>query len=316
VNGSDFVRDYARKGAYAWEAAAVELARQNQITPWPWIELPLRSASGDEAVLRVASDVVSVGSFEDHVRLPLMPPAAQSIANLSGALLPTPWLVYQTWRAAPVKLSPTPMAPNLYANLEQYAEHSRRIDIQIERYFGEHSPSAAEPADGRSPTEARGTPGLISGHKKDVVVSNIYRPGKVLIFGWYRLAPPHPDVFDDGQPVQDPDRQPIQPRSNIHGADYVDYSHGIRLIAPTAIVNGQTMDTEALYRHPTLSALVSNEGPLRTPRYPAPVRPPKTEFAMSPVPDPGFYVVPSYPSEFEHGVVFAGRGPLRGRRRW
>jgi hypothetical protein len=300
MNGSDFVRDYARKGPYAWEAAAVELARQGELTPWPWFDLPLRSASGDEAVLRVASDVISIGPFEDHVRLPLTPTAAQSIANLSGALLPTPWLVYQTWRAATVKLAPSPMVPNLGANLEQYAEHSRRVDLQIERYLGERSSSA--------------DPSLVSGHKKDVVVSNIYRPGKVLIFGWYRPAPPHPDVFDDGQPMQDPDRQPIQPRSNVHGEGYVDYSHGIRLVAPTANVNGRVMDTEALYRHPTLSALVSNEGPLRVPRYPAPVSPPRPKEIgdARAAPPHGFYVIPTYPPLREKGVLFSGRRP-RGR---
>src|SRR5262249_30603445 len=64
-------------------------------------------------------------------------------------------------------------------------------------------------------------------------------------------------------------KQPIQAKSNLHADFYVDYSHGIRAIGPTALVNGQQMNTVDLYQHPTLSALVSNEGPVRVPRYPS-----------------------------------------------
>jgi hypothetical protein len=53
----------------------------------------------------------------------------------------------------------------------------------------------------------------------------------------------------------------------------VDYSHGIRVIGPTAIVNGQSLPTVELYQHPVFSKLVSNEGPVKVPRYPSRVPP-------------------------------------------
>ena len=264
MKGGDFVSLFSRKGLPAWEAAALALARQNLLTPWPFVDLPL-SDGQDTLVLKVASDVLSVGPFEDHVRLPLTPQTAQSIANLSGSLLTTPLLEYRIWQAARAKLQPTAIVPNRGADLEQYAQHSRAISDQL-------SALSSRPGD------------LTAGIKKGVVVANFYKPGKVLLFGWYR-PPPAPDVFDDGQPMTSPGRQPVQPKSNVHGDFYVDYSHGIRLVGPVALLNGQPVETVSVYQHPALSRLVSNEGPLRVPRYPSPVPPAPSRLA--PVTGPG-----------------------------
>lgn len=269
VNGAEFAATYGPKGFYAWEAAALELAKQGKLTPWPWVPLTLRGAGGDgqphEVVLQVRSDVLSIGPFDDALRLPLTPRAAQSIANLDGTLLPTPWLDYQIWRAAPAKLQPVSARQNKGANMAQYLEHSRAIDAQLV-------------GNGVAP----GT--LTAGQKKDIVVSNVYKPKTVLIHGWY--SPDLPDVFDDGQPWNTPGpRQPRQVKSNAHGDFYVDYSHGVRLIGPTAIVDGRAMLTVDLYTHPTLSRLVSNETPsaIRFPRYPADVLPPKPDMPVGTV---------------------------------
>ena len=270
--GSEFVQAYSRKSPGMWEQAALDQARQGSLTPWPFVPVTLSDGS-DTAIVGVQSDVVAIGSLEDHVRMPLTTPYAQSIANLTGALLPTPWLEYAIWKTAPAKLTPMAMNPNQGANLEQYLAHSRTIDEQLAR-------------------QGISNGVLVAGIKKGVVIANFYKPGKVLLFGWYRkfltvngvltdaLAP---DVFDDSKQMGAENRQPIQPKSNVHAEGYVDYSHGIRLIAPTCVVNGQTMPTIDLYQHKTLSKLVnplaantnapSQAGPLSTPRYPAPVPP-------------------------------------------
>ena len=258
MTGTEFANTYAKKGPTAWEAAAFELARQNQLTPRAWVPLQLQDTEGNTATLQVASDVLAVGPANDSLRPPLTPLVAQDIANLSGALLPTPWLVYQIWRQSPIKLTPTSIAAilrqsNQGPDMGQYVAHSQFLDRQIQGVL--------------SSTDRRVTgPEMISGAKKDIVVSNIYQPKKVLIFGWYR---PAPDVFDDRQPMESPTRQPVQPNSNLHAAGYVDYSHGIRLIHPMALVNGRPMATEDLYRHPTLSKLVSHEGAVKVTRYPS-----------------------------------------------
>ena len=289
MRGTDFVAEFSRKGLPAWEAAALSLARQGLLTPWPFVDLPL-SDGPDTVVLKVASDVLAVGPLEDYVRLPLTPQTAQSIANLSGSLLTTPWLEYKIWQAAQTKLQPVAMVPNRGADLEQYSAHSRAISDQL---------YAISQSTGR---DMRGI--LTAGHKKGVVVGNFYKPNKVLIFGWYR-PPPAPDVFDDRQPMTSPSRQPIQPKSNVHGDFYVDYSHGVRLVGPVAIVNGQPMETVAVYQHPSLSRLVSNEGPLRIPRYPSPVPPAASRIAPATGPQaalPPLGWVRTTPSVYQHSL--------------
>lgn len=277
--GSEFVKQFATAGLGATEAAAIALARADaegktggqtglppNLTPWPWFDLHLQSGS-DTATLKVMTDVLSIGPFGDHVRLPMTPGGAQSICNLFGWLLPTPWLAYQIWRASPYKLAPIAMSPNKGWDLYQFADHSARIDQAIDEQIA--------PGAGVSTRPAGAVGGSVAGIKKSVVVSNIYQPGKVVIFGWYRPSPPFPDVFSDGRPIDAPNRQPIQPNSNAHGDYYIDYSHGIRPVAGACVVNGQTMATEDLYQHPTLSRLVNAENPsaLRVVRYPALVKP-------------------------------------------
>ena len=271
--GSEFVQKYSRSSPGTWEQAALDEVRQGSLTPWPVVPVTLADGN-DTAILGVQSDVFAIGSIADHVRMPLTTPYAQSIANLSGALLPTPWLEYAIWKTAPAKLAPISMSPNQGASLEQYAKHSQIIDGQL-------AAQNVEP----------GT--LVAGIKKGVIISNFYKPGKVLLFGSYRMFltgpngvltdTPAPDVFDDGRAIGSDNRQPIQPKSNIHAEGYVDYSHGIRLVAPTCLVNGEEWETAKLYQHPTLARLVnpaaanstapSQAGALFMPRYPAPVAP-------------------------------------------
>jgi hypothetical protein len=92
---------------------------------------------------------------------------------------------------------------------------------------------------------------LISGHKKDVVMSNrlASRPGKVAIYGWHR-----------------PSGVPIQPLSTVHGSGYADYSHGVRLISATALLNGQPCSIWTILEDPALALLLSDEGAVRVAR--------------------------------------------------
>ena len=288
--GSEFIAQFSGKGLLAWEAAALQLARADSLTPWPWVDLPLTDGV-HQLVLRVQADVVAIGTFEDHVRLPLTPGVGQSILNLQGWLYPTPWIVYQMWRAAPLKLEPT-FLPNAGANLVQYQEHSRIVDEQIR-------------GQGGAPEDPR----LRAGMKKHVVVSNIEKAGRVLIFGWYRPSPPAPDVFDDGRAMASPGRQPVQPRSNVHGDFYVDYSHGIHAVHGTCLLDGRPAATADVYADPALAKLVSNEGPLRKVRYPSPVQPfPGGRPAGTSSYQAAFDVVPDLPLDADPGLAALVRG--------
>lgn len=201
------------------------------------VRVTMRLADGREhtAVYRVSPDYLAVGDGADAVRVPMSPETAQRIADATGCVLPTATMVDQIYAAADVKLRPRPMSDGSYANWERrmmtnefYAEHDRLVDAQL---------GARE--------------GLVAGHKKDVVVSNRLdaNPGRVAIYGWHQ-----------------PNGRPIQGLSTVHEASYADYSHGVRLVDGTMTVDGVQMRTADVMRDPTLSRLVSNEGPIRDPR--------------------------------------------------
>jgi hypothetical protein len=240
VKASEFILTYGKRGLAAWEAAIALLAKAGQLSIPSLAAVPVKSANGNlTGTVLVTSDYVTVGEPGDQLRIPLTPASAQAVANAyGGALLPTRKLVKDTWQASAYKLEPHPEVPNKGSDMTQYAEHSTFIDSQL-------SAKLAESGE------------LVSGIKKDVVVSNIYKPGKVVIYGWLK-----------------PDGSPVQPLSNVHGDFYVDYSHGVRLVAPTMTIDGQgEVLTENVYKDPVLSSLVSDEGSIRTTRYPTTTSP-------------------------------------------
>lgn len=255
MKGSQFISDFGKGSLAAWEAAAFELEKSGQNLKPIFLPVPLAHKDGRTAVIDVATDYFAVGEDDDYLRLPLLPGMAQKIANLTGLLMPTPLLVYLIWQAS-MKLQRQSMTAlgetNKGPNFAQYVKHDAAIDAQLA-------------GKSLSPAQVRAT--LLSGHKKDIVVGNIMKPGHVVIFGWYK---PAPDVFNDGTPWMTPDRQPQQVYSNEHGDSYVDYSHGVRLLSPLMTVEGKDIETEKVFTDADLSGFVSSEGPVRQPRYPAP----------------------------------------------
>jgi hypothetical protein len=102
---------------------------------------------------------------------------------------------------------------------------------------------------------------LVGGTKKDVVISNKIRndlksgvPKPVVIYGWHQLS-----------------GSPIQPLYNGHGETYADYSHGIRLVLDSASLDGTPASVSALLQDPSLSATLSDEGPIPVPWYGNPI---------------------------------------------
>jgi len=146
-------------------------------------------------------------------------------------MLPTSKMAQDIWRGSFVKLPPRNLL-NKGANLAQYAEHSKIVDDQL---------ASIVPL---------GSGFLVGGHKKDVILSNTMTPGKVVIFGWFR-----------------PDGTFIQPKTNVHGDFYVDYSHGIRMVAPTMQIDGHSALVQDVAADPVLSKVLSTEGPLRFSGY-------------------------------------------------
>lgn len=242
MTGQEFLAAYGSKGAVAWEGAALKLAESGELVKWPLLPVVFTDGSRKLTVL-VASDYLAVGTPEDPLRLPLTPITAQQIANVYGMLLPTPKMVKTIHEQATAKLPPRSVAPNKGASLAQYAEHNALL--QASGVMGQ---------------------GLTSGIKKDVVIGNAWRPGKVLIYGW--MKPDVPPGKDPSPTATLPWR--VQAYSSVHGDFYVDYSHGIRLIHPWADLNGTDVRVEDILKSPVNASLLSDEGALKMVRYPIP----------------------------------------------
>ena len=181
----------------------------------------------------VTPDYLAVGSDADYVRIPLGLPAAARIADQFGFFLPTTRMVDAIYAQAKVRLAPSPMAPTNQMTTTAYLlRHNATVDTMRTRVT--------------SSLKA-----LTAGQKKDVVLTNrlLSKRGQVAIYGWHRT-----------------NGRPIQPLSTVHGAQYADYSHGIRLVSQTAFVNGRPLPLSQILSDPQLAALVSSEGPMNAAR--------------------------------------------------
>ncbi len=183
----------------------------------------------------VMPDYLAIGSDADFVRMPMGPLTAQPIADAFGCLLPTRKMVNQIYTAASVKLAPHPYSPNDY-NIES-------VDVfnQSNSYIEGQRLAAGAPLGA-----------LIGGTKKDVVITPLLatNPNKVAIYGWHQL-----------------NGQPIQPLYLGHDINYMDYSHGIRFIKRSMIVDGANMLVADVLNNANLAALLSDEGTVANPRY-------------------------------------------------
>ena len=261
MKASEFVATYKGRPASAWEAAVVELCRRGDFLAWPLVPLTV-TAGSRTCVYRVATDYLTIGEPGDAMRMPLTPIPAQRIADSLGMLLPTRKMSIDVWRAAGTRVAPIPMVPNKGADLLQYANHDAAIE-------------------GELATGSR--KGFVVGTKKDVVIGRMVRPGKVVIYGWYWPDDPtiHGPYMTDNLRAS----QPIQPLSDAHGDGYVDYSHGIRLVDGTCLVDGRPKTVSDVLADPELAVLLSDEGPLAPAqvRYPAgPILPASVSYGIVP----------------------------------
>jgi hypothetical protein len=175
----------------------------------------------------VMPDYLAVGSDGDSLLVPMGLPTALEVATDFGSVLPTPRLVDAIYEAADLKLAPEPLPASDEMRSTQYLV---RHDTLI----------AQQRAALDAPEDA-----LTAGHKKDLVLSDrlLSIPGRVAIYGWHWAA-----------------HHPIQPLSTVHGAQYADYSHGVRLVSPIIYVNGMPRRFFDALRDPALSHLLGGDG--------------------------------------------------------
>jgi hypothetical protein len=182
-----------------------------------------------ELTVFVMPDYLAIGSNDDFLLIPMSLPTALEVALDYGFILPTRKIVDAIFGQSAFHLVPKPLpAGPRMVSTAYYQAHNQKIEKQrlVLRY---------------PPGE------LIAGHKKDVVISDrlIRRQGKIAIYGWHY-----------------PSGNPIQPLSTVHNANYADYSHGIRLISDTVLLDGEPRSIYEILEDPELAPLLSDEGPL------------------------------------------------------
>lgn len=233
MKGSEFVAAWTGKSRIQRDAAVVAAARDGHIVRWPLV--PVDFAEGR---FFVWSDYLAIGTPEDFVRVPVGGDAAQAIADILGMVLPTKKMVDMIWGAAQTKVAPLPWGPPYDASMLSIARadaHNKRIEEQLSK-LGKRD-------------------GIIAGHKKDIVISNALAgaPDRVAIYGWHRL---------NGTPIQGP-----QVNAKSHELNYSDYSHGVRLVHPTMILDGVEQLVLNVVQDKFLWRELSDEGPLTVLRY-------------------------------------------------
>jgi hypothetical protein len=231
IGGSEFVRRTSGLSSEDRDRAVVdELERGNipsflgHLAP---VKLTTRAPGGQaaSATIWVTPDYLAIGSDDDFLYVPLTYYSATLIADRFGSVLPTARMVDAIYEqsAHHLKPAPLPAGPLMRSNL-YLSRHQQRIDEQ-----------------------RTGLPlgDLISGHKKDLVLSNRLRrfPDRVAIYGWH-TAPGHP----------------IQPLSTVHGARYVDYSHGVRLVSTTVVIDGRPRSIYDALQDSQIAPVLSREG--------------------------------------------------------
>jgi len=181
----------------------------------------------------VTPDYFSIGNSADWARVPVMPGTAQQIADKLDCILPTRKMTDDIYRAATVKLAPVPMYALRDSTPTCWQHH---LIIEGQR---------------------QGRTGLIAGIKKDIVSSPALlqdkRKNRVAIYGWHRL-----------------NGIPIQPLYTGHVDWYVDYSHGLRLVAKRMRLDKKWVDCAIIFNDPQLRKLVSDEPGTGIVRYPVP----------------------------------------------
>ena len=235
LTGSQFAEQVLRMDSRAREQAILKQVLAGNLPSFLSKLIPValsyRQPDGKThtATIFVMPEYLAIGTDSDFLRIPMNLYTAVAVASRMGFILPTRKIVNAIYEQSAFHFSPEPMAagPQMRST-DYYQTHNRKIEEQS-RTLGVTSGA------------------LVSGHKKDVVMTNLLagNPGKIAIYGWHRL-----------------NGAPIQPLSTVHGACYADYSHGIRLVSETVVVDGKTRSVYDVLLDPVLSKVLSDEGPI------------------------------------------------------
>ncbi len=243
--GAQFAREIAGLNLAERETAIVKAFLAGNVPSFSRKLRPLTfrqtlDSNSYTVVIFPVCDYLAIGSDEDYLYIPLTPSTAQYLAERMHCSMPTQKLVDIIYNKAGIKLRPQPIPPSdQMTTVPVFMQHTDSVKQQL----GEMSYD-------------RTADSLIAGHKKDIIISNkIYSPDRnyerVVIYGWHRGV-----------------NDPIQPVYNGHSAQYADYSHGVRLIWNTVLINGDSSSFREILKNSQLAGLLSSEGVITKPYYP------------------------------------------------
>ena len=233
LTGSQFAESVSNMDRQERERAILSQMLEGNLPGFLRKLIPVRlkhDLPGGKAVLGtvfVLPEYLAIGSDSDFLRIPMNFHTAVAVAERFQFLLPTRKIVDAIYDQTASRFTPQPMpAGPQMRSTEYYSAHNAMIEKQA---------------------QAKGFSlgALVAGHKKDVVITNLLarRPGQIAIYGWHR-AP----------------GAPIQPLSTVHGAGYADYSHGIRLVGPMALIEGRLRSVYEILQDSVLAMVLSDEG--------------------------------------------------------
>jgi hypothetical protein len=226
--GSQFIRQVANLGDDAREAAILRQLRSGNVPSFLRHPQPVTLGSGAARVtVCVLPDYLAVGTDADYFLVPMQLASALNVGRDFGFVLPTDRMVDAIYEQSAVHLSPQPLpASDQMRSTDYYQRHNQMV--------------RAQRAQLSAPLGA-----LTAGDKKDLVLTSRLwaHLDRVAIYGWHRTG-----------------GKPIQPLSTVHGWHYADYSHGVRLVATTAYVDGKAQPLLSLLQDPRYAGALSREG--------------------------------------------------------
>ncbi|HAZ13687.1 MAG: hypothetical protein A2X86_16405 [Bdellovibrionales bacterium GWA2_49_15] len=189
------------------------------------------SAKAHTLTFYVSPDYLQLGDEQEFFWAPLQYFSVKKLMASLGVLIPTAKMVNLIYRQAELKIWSKTMSDGPEMSTSPiFLEHTDLLLAQLKE---------------------RGLPYpchcLSAGHKKDYVLTKrlLERPNREAIYGWFRK-----------------DGSVIQPLSLVHNDRWVDYSQGFRAVSRKVLLDGVERPLEEILRHPTLSLLVSDEGPI------------------------------------------------------
>ena len=227
-------------------------AVQRGAMDFKWAHITLTTADGHTGTFAVFERPGKIDGLYVGVGAGIL----QDIADILGCSFLTPKLQDEMYRQAPTKILPW-----LDFNMTQMqsTEWFRRSTVGIDTMLAAKSYAGGLAMGVGKPWQLSN---LLVAHPGKAINYGLYVPASMVSGGEYYKVKAMQTVtlLRDARVLQDP--------GWAHPLDQDDYSELISLVSRQCVVDGQNMDFADLVRHPTLSKLVSHEGPLKVVRQP------------------------------------------------